>query len=137
MFPVFTDILSGFTFNNTEREREFPGRNVFNETIAGRRRTLLLNVSCSLSSRDAWLYHDGKGGAHVFCFIFPNAAAGNSEKLMISEFHCPPTAVCAHSHSRDIITPENNEVIYCTKERGEFERVSFHLVIDDVIVLFC
>ena len=35
---VFTDILAGFTFNN-----EFPGRNaVFNKTIAGKRRALLL-----------------------------------------------------------------------------------------------
>ena len=38
---LFTDILAGFTFNS-----EFPGRNVvFNKTIAGRRRTLLLYVS--------------------------------------------------------------------------------------------
>ena len=44
---VFTDILAGFTFNNRVlRPEEGPrlrGRNVvYNNTIAGRRRTLLL-----------------------------------------------------------------------------------------------
>ena len=42
---VFTDILAGFIFNNSVLRR----RNVaFNKTIAGRRRTLLLNLSVAV-----------------------------------------------------------------------------------------
>ena len=43
-FTLCTDILAGFTFNN--RVLRFPaiGKSVFNKTIAGRRRTLLLSL---------------------------------------------------------------------------------------------